>query len=415
MKVFRNTAAFAANIMIACVILWIILPGHLRAQTLPQVYFISEFNTSQSTPHYSEGYQYYYGHTADNPLVVNTVRSARTYHSEGGTTTIDTTYAFSGSFEQHDGYFICRSPGGTPNTGLITYRTSKITNDGYYLEDDYSDDLNNINPFHRTRYTYNDDMKLVRTIHKTYSNWHKYECEIDSLGRRLQEVEYSSADSLSWTPIYRTRYFYTGNPTSFTADFEKYLCYPPSRYNLSPGGMPLYVNNDWEIGSYGLSGWYCDEWTTESIGNFILNETTTGYFMYCYMSYLAWDINGLPTCLNSPNGYEEPGYRLVYSHTSQVDVDDDLVPETASLSCLYDAYPNPFRKGESVCVKTEIVERETGTLSLFNLRGQCVASNALCGGTQQTTFSSQGLPSGIYLYQLRTNNFTETKKLVLLK
>lgn len=96
-------------------------------------------------------------------------------------------------------------------------------------------------------------------------------------------------------------------------------------------------------------------------------------------------------------------------------VHDDLVPEASALSCLYDAYPNPFRQGGTVSIKTAIAERETGTLSLFNLRGECVASHALGSGIQQSTFNSQGLPSGIYLYQLRTKNYSETKKLVLLK
>ncbi len=115
------------------------------------------------------------------------------------------------------------------------------------------------------------------------------------------------------------------------------------------------------------------------------------------------------------NGNYTPGYKFVYMHTSQVEVEDILVPETSSVSFLYNAYPNPFRSGESVSIKTVIAARETGSLTIFNLRGQCLAKFELVSGIQQTTFSSKDLPSGVYLYQLRTNKATETKKLILLK
>jgi hypothetical protein len=36
-------------------------------------------------------------------------------------------------------------------------------------------------------------------------------------------------------------------------------------------------------------------------------------------------------------------------------------------------------------------------------------------GAYEVTFDGSNLPSGIYFYQLRSENFIETKKLVLLK
>ena len=36
-------------------------------------------------------------------------------------------------------------------------------------------------------------------------------------------------------------------------------------------------------------------------------------------------------------------------------------------------------------------------------------------GSYEVTFDGSNLPSGIYFYQLKTNNFVETRKLVLLK
>lgn len=413
MKDFLNKEAFVAVVIFTCVTLWIILPGDLRARTLPRVFLISEFHSCYEHPNISYDDHYYYGLEAINPLIVNSIRLVSEHYCSDGHEEHDTTYAFAGSFEQHVGYFICRRPSGGR---LLSYRTSKITNLGYYLEEDFSINVNNTDPYFRTWYTYNDEMKLVRTVYKTSSSWYKIEYEVNSLGKRLQGIRYNSTDSLSWTPFSRTRYYYTGNPTGFAADFEKYLCYPPSVNHFATYGMPLYVNNDWEIDSYGVSYWDGDEWSSENIIDFSLIETATGYHYY-FDGQWEWKFNGLPTKLGypNPNFNGALGYKFVYGHTNQADMDDDLVPGTAAISSLFDAYPNPFRKGESVCIKTAIAKGEKGTLSLYNLRGQQIVSYTLGAGTQQTNFNSKNLPSGIYLYQLRTDNYNKTKKLVLLK
>ena len=36
-------------------------------------------------------------------------------------------------------------------------------------------------------------------------------------------------------------------------------------------------------------------------------------------------------------------------------------------------------------------------------------------GTYEVEFRSEGLPSGVYFYQLKTESFVETKKMVIIK
>jgi hypothetical protein len=98
-----------------------------------------------------------------------------------------------------------------------------------------------------------------------------------------------------------------------------------------------------------------------------------------------------------------------------VPVDDDLAPEISALSRMSDAYPNPFCQGGTSIIKANIADRDSGTLSVFNLRGQCVSTKQLSSGEQQITLDSQNLTSGIYLYQLKTQTANITKKLLLLK
>jgi hypothetical protein len=95
--------------------------------------------------------------------------------------------------------------------------------------------------------------------------------------------------------------------------------------------------------------------------------------------------------------------------------EDNTVPGLAGLSALYNVYPNPFHQGETIQIKTNISEHEIGTLSIFNLRGQTVASYSLNSGTHQTSLDTNGLAAGIYFYQLKTGISTVTKKMVVLK
>ena len=36
-------------------------------------------------------------------------------------------------------------------------------------------------------------------------------------------------------------------------------------------------------------------------------------------------------------------------------------------------------------------------------------------GTYELTWNAEGLPSGVYFYQLKANEFVETKKMILMK
>ena len=89
------------------------------------------------------------------------------------------------------------------------------------------------------------------------------------------------------------------------------------------------------------------------------------------------------------------------------------VPETFSLS---QNFPNPFNP--TTQIKYSVPADGYISLKVFNLLGQDVATlfegNRLAGD-YILTFDGSKLTSGVYLYQLKSNNFLETKKLVLLK
>ncbi len=79
-------------------------------------------------------------------------------------------------------------------------------------------------------------------------------------------------------------------------------------------------------------------------------------------------------------------------------------------------YPNPFNPVTSISYSID----QSGFVSIkvFNLLGEVVAvlvNEVKDTGNYNLAFDGSELESGVYLYQLKTDKFTDTKKLVLLK
>ena len=83
---------------------------------------------------------------------------------------------------------------------------------------------------------------------------------------------------------------------------------------------------------------------------------------------------------------------------------------------LFQNYPNPFNP--TTQIKYSVPEKTFISLKVYNLLGEEVATlfeGYKQPGNYEVTFNGAGLASGIYLYILKTNSFTQTRKLVLLK
>ncbi len=79
-------------------------------------------------------------------------------------------------------------------------------------------------------------------------------------------------------------------------------------------------------------------------------------------------------------------------------------------------YPNPFNP--STTISYSLPQNGFVQLSIYNILGRKVAtlvSGNKLAGNYSVQFDASNLNSGIYFYTLRTNNFTATKKMILLK
>ena len=80
-------------------------------------------------------------------------------------------------------------------------------------------------------------------------------------------------------------------------------------------------------------------------------------------------------------------------------------------------YPNPFNP--STKISFSFKNTVHASLTVYNILGQSVATlfNEIAAKNKSysVVFDAKNLPSGIYLYSLRTANGTEIKKMCLLK
>jgi hypothetical protein len=110
-----------------------------------------------------------------------------------------------------------------------------------------------------------------------------------------------------------------------------------------------------------------------------------------------------------------PELKTLWEEGGTVSVEEisDMIPEKYSLE---QNYPNPFNP--STTIRFNLPETGLVTLKVFNALGQEVATlvnQNLDAGEKQFVFNAVELTSGLYFYQLKTSNFTETKKMLLLK
>ncbi len=79
-------------------------------------------------------------------------------------------------------------------------------------------------------------------------------------------------------------------------------------------------------------------------------------------------------------------------------------------------YPNPFNP--STMISFDLPRKSFVSLKVFDVLGREMASilsEEMLAGTYTKQWNANGLPSGIYFYRLQTDNFIDTKKLILLR
>ena len=115
---------------------------------------------------------------------------------------------------------------------------------------------------------------------------------------------------------------------------------------------------------------------------------------------------------------------IVYYRLKQIDFDGTyefsfvIAVNSASVTTmdLEQNYPNPFNPNTNI--KYQIGNEGFVSLEVFNSLGEVVAtliSEFKQAGTYQISFNGTNLSSGVYVYILKSGNFIQSKKMILLK
>jgi len=100
--------------------------------------------------------------------------------------------------------------------------------------------------------------------------------------------------------------------------------------------------------------------------------------------------------------------------------EDDLVPEVTKL---IGNYPNPFNPTTTISFQIDNEQNKQAELFIYNLKGQMIKRyeiNNLKSGLNEIVWNgldknNQIVPSGVYLYKLQAGEFSQIKKMILMK
>lgn len=154
---------------------------------------------------------------------------------------------------------------------------------------------------------------------------------------------------------------------------------------------------------------------TDSIGNVMWTKTVGGnysdYFGFAQQcSDLGYIICGESQLTNEV----DPDIWLIKLSPKISEVASDIQFSNSYL--LFNNYPNPFNP--TTLINYSIPERAYVTLKVFDVLGnevKTLMSEKKEMGTHSVKFDARNLCTGIYFYQLRTGDYIETKKMILIK
>ena len=98
---------------------------------------------------------------------------------------------------------------------------------------------------------------------------------------------------------------------------------------------------------------------------------------------------------------------------TSVDPGSHEMPQESSLS---QNYPNPFNP--STTIKYALPSATMARLSVYDMLGREVSvlvNEGREAGVHEVRFDASGLSSGVYFYRLQAGDFTQTKRLLLLR
>ncbi len=170
-----------------------------------------------------------------------------------------------------------------------------------------------------------------------------------------------------------------------------------------PYGLKFFdQNTGWCVGSSGSSGVVCKSTDGGINWNIQKVEPNNAFYDASFINASTGWISGKATVVYTTNG------GLV--SVSQISTS---IPSEFSLK---QNYPNPFNPATKISF--DIKNSTFASLKIFDMTGKeikTLVNENIAAGSYEVNFNASELNSGVYFYTLKTNEFTETKKMMLVK
>ena len=277
-------------------------------------------------------------------------------------------------------------------------------------------------------YTYDVNNNLTEEFGQTWYgsawvNYGKYSYTYD-LNNNLTEWLYQLWNGSAWVNDIRQSYTYDGN-NNLTEEFEQgwqssaWVNY--SKYSYTYDGnnnLTEKLSQNWQDSAwvnYGKHSYAYDgnnnltEWLIQSW--YVSSWKNTQRFSYTYDGN-----NNMieELCQNWVGSYWVNSSKYLYAYVPVTEVSENL--SSINSYSLSNNYPNPFNP--STKITYSIPERSNVSLKVFDLLGSEVeelVKGETEAGSYYINFNASNLPSGVYFYQLKTENYIGTKKMILMR
>jgi agmatine deiminase len=130
--------------------------------------------------------------------------------------------------------------------------------------------------------------------------------------------------------------------------------------------------------------------------------------VYYYISAISNSSKTVTKPYTAPSGY----FRFTVTNSTAINNEDEIVKEFN----LYQNYPNPFNPVTNI--RFTIAKSGFTVLKVYDVMGKEVASlvnSKLEAGKYSVNFNASNLSSGIYFYKIVSGDFSDVKKIALIK
>ena len=157
---------------------------------------------------------------------------------------------------------------------------------------------------------------------------------------------------------------------------------------------------------------------TEIYNSATNSDDTLSFHFYCYDIFENRFVDGAghirirAELVSNPSQYIELDFRANTTQTIGI----TNISSVAKEFSLSQNYPNPFNPNTKI--NFSIPKSDYVSLRVYDMLGREVAvlvNGQLIAGEYQADFSAKGLSSGMYYYSLRSGDYVDVKKMVLVK